>query len=80
MVTGMTTHSTRILTIQHHHRPTCQPILSYVPTQSYITINNSRRIRRREAKSAISSGTVLIGLPYNIYNQSHTDFIFDKST
>jgi len=38
----------------------------YVPTQSYITINNSRRTRRRVAKSVISSCTVLIGRPYNI--------------
>ena len=37
MDTDVTTDSTRRLTI-YHHRPTCQPIPLYVPTQSYITI------------------------------------------
>ena len=39
MDTDVTTDSTRRLTI-YHHRPTCQPIPLYVPTQSYITIKH----------------------------------------
>ena len=67
MDTDMTTNSTRRMTIHHYHCPTCQSIIIvslYAPTQSYITINNSRR--RRVANNIINLCTVLIVRQYNI--------------
>ena len=44
--------------------PTIIIVSLYVPTQSYITINNSRR--RRVTKSVIIVRTVFMIQPYNI--------------
>ena len=66
--TDMTTNSTRRLTI-HHDRPICHPIIIvslYLPTPSYITINNRSKGRRREAKSNNNCCTALVVQPYSI--------------
>jgi len=54
------TNSTRRLTSSLTSIPNIIIVSSFVPTQSYILINSSRRTRKREAKSAINCCTVLI--------------------
>ena len=51
--TDVTTNSTRRLASSLTNIPNIIIVSSYTPTQSYITINNSRRTRRREAKSVL---------------------------
>jgi len=58
--TDVTTNSTRRMTSSLTNIPNIIIISSYVPTQSYITINNSRRRRRRVAKSVVIWCTGLI--------------------
>jgi len=64
--TDVTTNSTRRLTSSLTNIPNIIIVSSYTPTQSYITINNTRRTTRREAKSAIDCCTVLIVWSYII--------------
>ena len=59
-------------------------VSSYVPAQSYITINNSRRRRMRVAKSAIDCCTVLIvrrlyGSHWTIHYSSHPTYNTDSN-
>ena len=79
--TDVTTNSTRRL--QGCHHPTYQCIiivLSYVPTHFYITINNSRRRRKRLAKSVIIYCSVLIIRSYNIFNCTWKVFLYKVDT
>ena len=64
--TDVITNSTRRLTSSLTSIPNIIIVLSFVPTQSYISINNSRITRRSKAKSAIGCCTVLIIRPYFI--------------
>jgi len=64
--TDVTTNSTRRLTSSLTNIPNIIIVSLFVPTQSYITINNSRRRRKKVAKGVIIFCTVLMVRPYNI--------------
>ena len=63
MSTDMITYSKSMFTQSNTHSIIIVSVSSNVQSQSYITINTSRRTRRREAKSTIGCCGVLIFRP-----------------
>ena len=65
--TDVTTNSTRRMTSSLTNIPNIIIVSSYVPTQSYITINNSGRRRRKVANSVIIC-VLVSSFDHTLYN------------